>query len=142
MEISNNSQVSWLETKKKILEAVKEIKPELYHYTNEELDRIEKENNLSGKDQSTYLTYYNNVSGIWHAISRGWGSNQNNSNIDRWPESSCFTMKLGDKIIIITLGGIIEYNLSDITKYEGENQDLPRNLQVLPWMWKENGSTA
>ena len=123
MEISNNSQVSWLKVKEKILAAVKEIKPELLYSTNEELERIEKENSLSGKDQSTYFTYYNDVSGFWHAFSRGWLSKENNSDIDKWSESSCFTMKTGNKVIIITLGGIIEYDLSDITKYEGENED-------------------
>ncbi len=124
MEISSGSRVSWLNAKDKILHSIKERQPSLYINALKVLDQIEREYNLSGTNQSTELSYYNNVSGIFHAIDRTINPFSNSSTeIDRWPDSSMFVLKIQNKIVLVGLGGVIEYDEKDIKQYSNANNN-------------------
>lgn len=131
MEISNGNKISWLNTKDKILNSIKERQPSLYINALKVLDQIEREHNLSGTNQSMELLYYNNVSGFLHAANRSLNPfAKSSADIDRWPDSSMFVLKIQNQVVLIGLGGVIEYDIGDIKKYSNNNDYYVDNAKI------------
>ena len=112
MQITDGELVSWGTVKGTILNYIRRYiagaSPNAYKL----LSKIENEYSLSGENQSGLFKYKNNVSGIINYITR---------KSEDWPSSSIFSYTNGNKIILITLTGIIEYDKNDIKNTKDGN---------------------
>ena len=105
MKITDGQFVSWGTVKGTILNYIKKYLASAIPNTEQILTKLENEYSLSGQSQHELLQYRNSVSGIINKIS---GKGQD------WPSSSIFSYKKGNRVILITLAGVIEYDKSDV----------------------------
>ena len=105
MKIKDGQLVSWGTVKGTILNYIKKYLASSIPNTKSILTKLENEYSLSGQNQSDVFQYRNSVSGLINKIS---GKAQD------WPSSSVFSYIKGNKVTLITLAGVIEYDKNDV----------------------------
>lgn len=105
MKITDNQSVSWKTVKGTILNYIRHHIASAIPNAKKILSEIENKYSLSGQNQSDLFKYKNSVSGLINKIT---GKSQD------WPSSSVFSYRKGNRVILITLAGIIEYDVTDI----------------------------
>ena len=107
MQITDGELVSWGTVKGTILNYLRRYIAGASPNAYKMLSKIENEYSLSGQHQSDLFQYKNNVSGLINYITR---------KSEDWPSSSVFSYIKGNKVVLITLAGVIEYDKNDIKK--------------------------
>ncbi|MBQ7552327.1 MAG: hypothetical protein IJT15_02675 [Rickettsiales bacterium] len=107
MQITDGQLVSWGTVKGTVLNYINRCLASATPNTKYILSKLENEYSLSGKNQSDLFQYRNSVSGIINKIS---GKAQD------WPSSSVFSYTKGNKVVLITLAGVFEYDKSDVIR--------------------------
>lgn len=105
MKITDGQTVSWGTVKGTILNYIKKNLTSAIPNTKNILVKLENEYALYERNKSDTFKYRNSVSGIINKIS---GKAQD------WPSSSAFSYINGNKVILITLAGVLEYDKSDV----------------------------
>ena len=105
MQITDRQLVSWGTVKGTILNYIKRYLNYALPNTISILTNLENEYTLSEQTHHEVFPYRNSVSGFINKIT---GKAQD------WPSSSIFSYIKGNKVILITLAGIIEYDKSDV----------------------------